>query len=213
MADSLLKIGMRYYTDKPDHQYLPHYDSIFHPRRNEALKFLEIGINNNPVATPESGSLYMWRDYFPNAQIFGIDAMPSKAFSAPRIRVFTGLQGDKAFLASVVAETGPLDIIVDDGSHKSCDHLASFEFLWDHLSDGGWYIIEDCQSVFNDCWTKPGERTILSLAWERLKSILTTGKDSINEIRIIGDGCNDGLIMFRKRSRYTPFHLEEVVNP
>jgi hypothetical protein len=195
--DSLLKIGMRHGTDKPCHQFLPHYDAIFSPRRNDHLQLMEIGINN--VTSTEGGSLRMWKEYFPNAEIYGIDAMSEKAFTEDRISVFTGLQGDAEFLRSVVASTGLLDVVVDDGSHFSRDHIASFAALWPHIRPDGWYCIEDCVSIFNDCWTQPGERTILDVIWERLKSILSTGQDSINEIRIIGDGCNDGLIMLRKR--------------
>lgn len=213
MADSLLKIGMRYITDKPDHQYLPHYDAIFTLRRLDPLRFLEIGINNNAVDAPGGGSLRMWKEYFPNALVFGVDKDAGKAFTEDRIQVFTGLQGDAAFLQTVMAATGPLDIIVDDGSHFSRDHIASFEFLWPYVTNGGWYIIEDCQSCFSDCWTQPGERTILDVIWERLKSILTTGEDTVNEVRIIGDGCWDGLVMFHKRLRYGHFHLGDVVNP
>ena len=209
--DSLLKIGLRHETDKPGHQFLPHYDAIFTPWRDEPVRVLEIGINNQP--TQEGGSLRMWREYFPNAEIIGVDAMPEKAFTEDRIRVFTGLQGDGNFLREVVAATGPLDIVVDDGSHCSCDHIASFGILWPHVSAGGWYCIEDCQSIFNDCWTLPGDRTILDVIWERLKSILTTGEDSINEVRIIGDGCNDGLVILHKRLDHGPFHLEKVTDP
>lgn len=209
--DSLLKIGMRHGTDKPDHQYLPHYDAIFTPRRDDYLRFLEIGINN--VTAAEGGSLRMWKEYFPNAEIIGVDLMPEKAFTEDRIRVFTGLQGDAEFLEHVGLRTGPFDYVVDDGSHCSRDHIASFAALWPHIAPGGWYIIEDCASIFNDCWTQPGELAIIDVIWNRLESILCTGKDSINEVRIIGDGCNDGLVMLRKRTTLGQFHLEEVTDP
>ena len=209
--DSLMKIGMRHGTDKPGHQYLPHYDAIMGPRRDESLRLLEIGINNEPSAG--GGSLRMWKEYFPNAQIYGIDNHPAKAFSEERVHVFTGDQGDQSFLQKVASETGPLDFVVDDGSHRSQDHLASFAGLWPHITNGGWYIIEDCQSLYAECWTTPGERTILDLIMERMKSILTTGEDDITEVRIIGDGCYDGLVMFHKRLRYGHFHLEEVTDP
>ncbi len=209
--DSLLKIGMRHGTDKPDHQFLPHYDAIFASRRDDHLQIMEIGINT--VTSPEGGSLRMWKEYFPNAEIYGLDVMPEKAFTEDRIRVFTGLQGDAEFLDRVVAQTGPLDYVVDDGSHCSCDHIASFAALWPHITPGGWYIIEDCASIFNDCWTQPDEQTILDVIWKRLKSILSTGEDSINEVRIIGDGCNDGLVMLHKRAVIGQFHLKEVMDP
>ena len=38
----------------------------FAPLKTEPLRVLEIGIERG-------GSLLMWRDYFPNAQVFGID--------------------------------------------------------------------------------------------------------------------------------------------
>ena len=198
--DSLLEIGNRYGTDKPGHGYLPYYDEIFTPRRDEPLKFMEIGIcNEEPVNDPNGGSLRMWKEYFPNADVFGVDKEPYKVITEDRIRVFTGLQGDKTFLATVVAQTGPLDIVVDDGSHCSTDHLASFSALWPQVNPGGWYCIEDCVSIFVDSWSPPGEPTILDLLWGRMRSILSTGVDEINEVRIIGDGPNDGLVMFRKR--------------
>jgi len=209
--DSLLKIGMRHGTDKPGHQYLPHYDLILTPRRDEPLSLLEIGINNEP--TQEGGSLRMWREYLPQAKIFGIDIAPEKAYVEDRIRVFTGPQGDVGFLATVAKEAGPFDIIVDDGSHRSEDHIASFSYLWGHVANGGWYIIEDAQSIFNDCWTKPGEKTILDVIWPRLRDVLRTGTEPINEIRIIGDGCGDGLVMVRKRLNYGFFHLEDITDP
>ena len=60
----------KYKTDKCSwcHHYTEKYNSLFKERRNEKLKILEIGIGSAPMP-----SLRLWKDYFPNSQIFGID--------------------------------------------------------------------------------------------------------------------------------------------
>jgi hypothetical protein len=65
-----------------------------------------------------------------------------------RIRVFRGSQDDRAFLDHALQVTGPLDIVIDDGSHR-CDHvLASFDALFPHLREGGIYVVEDTQTSY-----------------------------------------------------------------
>ena len=52
----------------------------------------------------------------------------------PTSRVFIGEQHDSRFLDSIVAETGPLDVVIDDGSHRAGDQIASLLRLWPRLS-------------------------------------------------------------------------------
>ena len=67
MADSLLTLAERYGTDKVTvHSYILIYEQYLESRRKSVLEFLEIGVLYGE-------SLRMWRDYFPNAQIHGID--------------------------------------------------------------------------------------------------------------------------------------------
>ena len=58
----------KYYdTSKIDlHNYIPTYEKLFHDFKNKPIDFLEIGIYNG-------GSLKLWRDYFTQANITGID--------------------------------------------------------------------------------------------------------------------------------------------
>ena len=179
-------------TDKTVHRYLSHYEARFEGRRNEPVAILEIGIM-------KGSSLRMWRDYFPNGQVYGIDVVSESMYAEERIQCFLGPQENARFLAGVIDTTGPLDFVVDDGSHKAIHHVASFEALWPHIKPGGWYCIEDCFSIFNDCWTQPGDRTILDVIQEQWSEILT-GKSEIAEVDVISDGMNDGLICFRKRA-------------
>ena len=66
-----------------------------------------------------------------------------------RVRTFVGQQQDESFLAQVVDETGPLDIVIDDGSHVGPQTLVSFRFLFPRLRPGGIYVIEDMQTSYS----------------------------------------------------------------
>ena len=91
----------------------------------------------------------MWRDYFPLGSIYGID-IDAKAMQHEdeRIHVFIGSQSDDAFLENVVAKSGKLDIIIDDGSHLASDQIGSLLHLWPHLKPGGYYIVEDTHTSY-----------------------------------------------------------------
>lgn len=135
--------------------YLPIYEQHFQRYVNKPLKLLEIGCLHG-------GSLQMWKRYFgPHAQIVGIDINPACAAHAEdQIDVRIGSQDDTDFLAKVVAEFGPFDIVIDDGSHV-CEHLvASFKALYPHVKDDGLYVAEDLHSNYWDDYggglRKPG---------------------------------------------------------
>lgn len=125
------------------HHYLPIYERHFAPFRDSAATVLEIGVQNG-------GSLQMWRDYFgPEARLVGIDIDPGcAALDGEAGRVMIGSQSDPAFLAEVLAQTGPLDVVIDDGSHRMHDIRCSLAALLPHLRDGGVYLIEDLHTAY-----------------------------------------------------------------
>ena len=111
------------------------YPKHFGPRRDIIKTVLEIGVH-------AGGSLRMWEEYFPKAQIYGIDIIDCFQDEG-RIKFRQGNQADSAFLLDVTSEVGSWDIVIDDGSHVFNDQKVSFETLWPHLSQGGLYAIED----------------------------------------------------------------------
>ncbi len=190
--DSLTELGKRYKTDKVPHGYLPHYELRFQYRRQEPVTLLEIGVW-------DGRSLRTWRDFFPQGQIYGIDIEPNYIVTDERIECFLGDQSDAVFLAKVVESTGPLDFVVDDGGHRADQHIASFNVLWQHIKPGGWYCIEDAFTLFDECWTQKNDRTILDVIGEQWGQIMR-GTCNIQEVTVIGNGPNDGLIFIRKRA-------------
>jgi hypothetical protein len=92
----------------------------------------------------------MWRTYFPNAHIYGIDIQDKRPHDERRIKTLKGSQIDDGFLEKVVSEVGQFDIIIDDGSHLNEHVLHTFKSLFPLMSDNGIYVIEDVQTSYWD---------------------------------------------------------------
>ena len=125
------------------YQYFPAYETHFARFRNRHVTVYEIGIG-------EGGSLQQWRRYLgPFAIIVGIDIYPRcKQVEEDQVHVRIGSQIDLAFLAGVVAEFGPPDIVIDDGSHLQPHVNTTFEFLYPHVAKNGVYLVEDLHAAY-----------------------------------------------------------------
>ncbi len=123
--------------------YFPIYERYFRDFVNKSIVFLEIGVGRG-------GSLQMWKRYFgPHARIVGIDVDPEcKTLEEDQIEVRIGQQQDPQFLQSILEEFGPLDIVLDDGSHMMSHVIASFEFLYPRVARNGIYMVEDLHTAY-----------------------------------------------------------------
>ena len=139
MSD-LLKIGKKYPSSKNRFGFIEIYEKYFNEVKNEKLNILEIGID-------KGDSLRIWRDYFPNAKICGLD-IDKKDFEINGVEFFFGDQSDKNFLKTIIDKYNSFDIIIDDGSHISKHIITSFNYLYPYLNDNGLYIIEDLQTSY-----------------------------------------------------------------
>lgn len=160
MRSSQLDLG-KYDSDKIDNHYLEWYDPILAPFLEKKIALLELGVL-------KGGSLLLWRDYFPQATIAGIDINPPKDFqSAEHIHIFEGSQADPQFLSRVANEIAPegFDIIIDDASHISELTKVAFWHLFDnHLKPNGLYVIEDWGTGYWDDW--PDGKTVQPATWK-----------------------------------------------
>jgi len=146
---NLSRIGRIYKTDKADgHNYCEHYRKHFRPYKFRRINFLEIGVGGYKEPFDGGSSLRMWRKYFPFGRIFSIDIYDKKPHCERRIKILQGSQVDIPFLDSLLEKTGPLDLIIDDGSHLNEHVIASFEYLFPKLKDGGLYVVEDTQTSY-----------------------------------------------------------------
>ena len=145
----------KYLSDKSVNGYSEIYDEVFHSRRNENIKLLEIGIGtlNNTESNMlfwkdkyydylPGASLRAFRDYFPNGQIYGIDIQPDCLINDDRIRTYLFNSTVKSLCDAFLFDK-TFDFIIDDGDHHSDAQIKTFENLFPRLNSGGVYIIED----------------------------------------------------------------------
>lgn len=151
---NLKMLATLYLSDKwNSHWYAQHYETHFRPLRRKNINILEIGIGGYERPIDGGNSLRMWRTYFPNGRVYGIDIYDKSPHDRRRIKTFKGSQTDPLFLEYVVREIGKISIIIDDGSHENEHVLFTFQHLFPHLADGGIYAIEDIQTSY---WPKFG---------------------------------------------------------
>ena len=149
----LCKLAEQYGCDKVSsifHDYTPFYDELLKYR--QVNRVLEIGIGTmnamKHLKTYQPGaSLRMWRDYFPSAEIWGLDNDASVMFEEDRIHTHLCDQSSSECLldiATMLGYQGKFDFILDDGSHQ-LEHqaLTANTLIPRLLSPTGVYVIED----------------------------------------------------------------------
>jgi hypothetical protein len=158
-SDLLDIITKKYHLDKNIasgcHNYIPAYNTLFKDIRHDVKYFLEIGIgsveNGQMGGVVSQGyktgnSLKCWNEYFPNANIYGIDIFEHKELNTEMIHTFVADQSKEEDLLNVMSViNNKLDIIIDDGSHVGEHQVYSFMKLNQFLNTNGLYVIEDVQ--------------------------------------------------------------------
>lgn len=140
-------------TDKwGSHWYTQHYQRYFAPLRNKRLNLLEIGVGGYDNGNGGAASLRMWKAYFRQCQIVGIDLYDKGRLSEPRIDIRQCDQTDADALLALAGEYGGFDIIIDDGSHLNADVIKTFQILFPILRPNGIYAVEDTQTAYWQTW-------------------------------------------------------------
>jgi len=156
METELCKLAWKYGSDKcpmVKHHYTPVYYDLFKDIRNDVKKVLEIGIGNADKMKhcvekcPEyhkGASLFMWREFFPNAHIYGMDILGDCMFIEERITTLCRSQSRLTDILKVLKKTGTdIDIVIDDGSHETADQIFSCQAMLPRLAGNPIYVIED----------------------------------------------------------------------
>jgi hypothetical protein len=154
----LVELFEKYSLDKLYHKYQDLYYNILKDNINNTKNLLEIGIgtiDENKVSSmygfkvglaPEytfGNSLRAWRDYLPNANVYGIDVDENTMFEEDRIKTFCSSSMDKDKMDKILSNIDNFDLIIDDGLHTLEANITTLEIVFPYLKDGGYYIIED----------------------------------------------------------------------
>lgn len=136
------------------HNYTTFYYSIFKDLREKQLRIFELGLGTNNVKMPSNmgaegrpgASLYGWREYFPNSEIFGADIDTDILFNTDKIKTFYCDQTNPEIIKEMWNEPDlqdNFDIIIEDGLHTFNANVCFFENSIHKLKPNGYFIIED----------------------------------------------------------------------
>lgn len=160
-SSELCEIGKKYDTDKSSqrnnvtdnrhcHPYTLFYDELFKNTKHEKLKIAEIGIL-------DGASLLMWKDYFPNSEIYGLEYNTNyinnfkQNFDNDRIKLSNIDVTNKDSIKNAFGQLNTLyDIIIEDTTHQFEDQIRVIENTYQYLKPGGILIIEDIFKSANE---------------------------------------------------------------
>jgi len=149
---SLIEIVDSTLTDKnTTHSYLELYERLLNSKKETTGNILEIGIGD--FGEKNGGSIKLWRDYFLNATIYGLDILSKDRviddlINHPRVVLLTEIDAynEDFFQTTFLDKNIKCEMMLDDGPH-TLDSLKQFIKLYSQLlSDNGVLIIEDVQS-------------------------------------------------------------------
>lgn len=127
--------------------YLPVYERLFKPfleldsdQFHRAIRLLEIG-------TDGGGGLRMYQEYFPYAQITGVDIspIPDAVKDQPRIMHYQEDAYKQSTVALLEAVFHQFDILIDDGPHTLGSQMFFVQNYPHLLTPEGIAIVEDIQ--------------------------------------------------------------------
>lgn len=201
-GENLLDIIQFYPTDKHyEHNYFRLvYNDLFKPIKDTCNKFMEIGIL-------ECESLKLWRDYFLNSEIIGVDIDLNpclnklKESSSERISLLKYDQSNSDDLTDLSNLYTDIDVILEDGSHMMQDQQITLAKLFKCVKPGGIYILEDLHTSI-ELLTKPNHW----ISWgDRNKTITLEMLENF-----IDRGIIESDYMTQDEMDYLTSHIESI---
>ncbi len=133
------------------HSYVEVYEELFAPYRETARRVVEIGIMGGH-------SLRMWEEYFPAAEVWGVDLCDQPFGGLADLRPMIAEGTHKIALLDAtdpkqveeVFGDMTFDVIIDDASHQLSDQSKIWNNFKPRLSPGGIYVIEDIEDIDRD---------------------------------------------------------------
>ncbi len=160
-SDELKRLFDSYGSDKAKgHQYHRIYAALLADCRT-VNKILEIGLgtNNRDVVSTmgkhgsPGASLRAFRDFCPDAQVYGADFDSRVLFAEDRIDTFFVDQTAIQTFAALGEKIGvDFDLMIDDGLHAPNANIHSLTFFLSRLRVGGWAVVEDIAIETVDFW-------------------------------------------------------------
>jgi len=146
------------------HNFTRFYYNLFKNVRQMPLRVFELGMGTNNVNIPSNmgangkpgASLRGWKQFFPNAKIFGADIDRDILFQEDRISTYYCDQNSAIATRELWGNPSliedDMDIIIEDGYHDFTYNVNFFEYSNHKLKVGGVFIIEDIMNNTIELW-------------------------------------------------------------
>jgi hypothetical protein len=160
-AKKLESLFKKYGSDKSTFHNYHHLYGVILSDPKSIVSLLEIGLGTNNVDVVSNmgisgkpgASLRAFREFLPDAQIYGADVDRRILFEEDHIKTFFVDQTKpESFDALARAVDSKLDVIIDDGLHSPNANIASLVFACSNLRRGGWFVVEDISVVALPVW-------------------------------------------------------------
>ena len=144
----LCLLGVKYPTDKSPyntdvnlhkHPYTSIYNLLFSNIRNKDITLGELGILDN-------NSMLCWREYFPNAKLYGFEWFNERLDKAKNDNIdCTYIKMNVKDSNSIVdgLSVATFDILIEDSTHLFEDQIRFINEAHKHLNTDGILIVED----------------------------------------------------------------------
>ena len=155
MPSALSHLFIRYRSDRavrrsgilrrvhPYHNYGALYNALFDPIRSSARRVLELGV-------AEGAGIQALRDFFENAEIYGVDRTLPSLQALDRLHLIEGEAFDDPSIVKALPDD--FDVIIEDTSHRNEHQIAAMRLFWAKLKIGGLFIVEDLfVQPWSDC--------------------------------------------------------------
>ena len=145
----LCRLGVKHPTDKSPynesdslhkHPYTAVYNLLFSYMRYNPIVLGEIGILDNM-------SMLCWREYFPNATLYGYEYSEMRLQKALSDKlsntVYSKMDVKDVESIQEGLQSTMFDIIIEDSTHEFNDQIRFANIAYKHIKPGGFLIIED----------------------------------------------------------------------
>jgi len=127
------------------------YEENFSKLRDKKITLVEIGVRSG-------ASLCLWKNYFNNAKIYGLDNLHDKNdhnvpvdeewVSGDNVEYIVG----DAYTSEISEKLPKIDVLIDDGPHTFESHVKLLEIYVPKMKKNGIIVIEDVSYPHNNLY-------------------------------------------------------------
>ena len=138
--------------------YFSVYERVF-------ARFVGKGITLVEVGVADGASLQLWKAYFQNARVIGVDIDPRlRELSTLGVEIMIGDQASPEFWDQFYKTVGPIDVLIDDGGHTNEQQIVTVTHALANVRDEGVILVEDVHTSYQSEYLNPSRSSFVNFA-------------------------------------------------